>query len=52
MKSILVDYAYAEEDIKLEELIGKIFLQNGKRFALAESCYRRIRRSSCDQHRR
>ena len=38
MKSILVDYAYAEEDIKLEELIGKIFLENGKRFALAESC--------------
>ena len=38
MKAILSEYAYAEEDIKLEELIGKIFLKNGKRFALAESC--------------
>jgi nicotinamide-nucleotide amidase len=38
LKSIMHEYSYAEEDIKLEELIGKIFLENGKRFALAESC--------------
>jgi nicotinamide-nucleotide amidase len=38
LKSIMHEYSYAEEDIKLEELIGKIFQENGKRFALAESC--------------
>jgi nicotinamide-nucleotide amidase len=38
MKAIMHEYSYAEEDIKLEELIGKIFLEKGKRFALAESC--------------
>lgn len=38
LKGIMHEYSYAEEDIKLEELIGKIFQENGKRFALAESC--------------
>lgn len=38
MKNILAEYVYAEEDIKLEELLGKLFLERGKTFALAESC--------------
>ena len=38
MKTILDEYVYSEEDIKLEELIGKLFLERGKTFALAESC--------------
>jgi nicotinamide-nucleotide amidase len=38
MKAILIDYVYAEEDIKLEEKIGEIMLAKGKTFALAESC--------------
>ncbi|MBS1624123.1 MAG: CinA family nicotinamide mononucleotide deamidase-related protein [Bacteroidetes bacterium] len=38
MKGIMKEYAYAEEDIKLEELIGRLFLERDKKFALAESC--------------
>lgn len=38
MKILMKDYSYAQEDIKLEEVIGKLFLEKGKTFAVAESC--------------
>ncbi len=38
MKALMRDYSYAEEDIKLEEVLGKLMLEKGKKFALAESC--------------
>jgi nicotinamide-nucleotide amidase len=38
LKVLMQEYSYAHEDIKLEELIGHLFLARGKRFALAESC--------------
>ncbi len=38
LKDLMHDYAYAHEDIKLEELLGTLFLARGKKFALAESC--------------
>ena len=38
MKTLLAEYVFAEEDIKLEEQIGKLFIERGKTFALAESC--------------
>ena len=38
LKELMKEYSYAQEDIKLEELIGNLFLARGKKFALAESC--------------
>jgi nicotinamide-nucleotide amidase len=38
LKELMKEYSYAHEDIKLEELIGNLFLARGKKFALAESC--------------
>lgn len=38
MKVLMREYSYAEEDIKLEEVLGKLILEKGKKFALAESC--------------
>jgi nicotinamide-nucleotide amidase len=38
LKELMKDYSYAYEDIKLEELIGNLFIAKGKTFALAESC--------------
>ena len=38
LKELMKEYSYAHEDIKLEELIGNLFLARGKTFALAESC--------------
>ena len=38
LKALMQDYSYAYEDIKLEELLGNLFLARGKTFALAESC--------------
>jgi nicotinamide-nucleotide amidase len=38
LKELMKEYSYAQEDIKLEELIGNLFLTRGKKFALAESC--------------
>jgi nicotinamide-nucleotide amidase len=38
LKELMKEYSYAFEDIKLEELIGNLFLARGKKFALAESC--------------
>ena len=38
LKHLMKEYSYAHEDIKLEELIGNLFIARGKKFALAESC--------------
>jgi len=38
LKVLMQDYSYAFEDVKLEELVGNLFLARGKTFALAESC--------------
>ena len=38
LKELMKEYSYAHEDIKLEELVGNLFLARGKTFALAESC--------------
>jgi nicotinamide-nucleotide amidase len=38
IKTRLGELVYAEEDILLEDYIGRLFLQQGKKFALAESC--------------
>jgi nicotinamide-nucleotide amidase len=38
LKELMQEYSYAYEDIKLEELIGNLFVARGKTFALAESC--------------
>jgi nicotinamide-nucleotide amidase len=38
LKDLMKEYSYAHEDIKLEELLGNLFLARGKTFALAESC--------------
>ena len=38
MKDIIQAYVFAEEDISLQEAVGRLFVAKGKTFAVAESC--------------
>jgi nicotinamide-nucleotide amidase len=38
MKGIMQAYVFAEEDISLQEAVGRLFQAKGKTFAVAESC--------------
>lgn len=38
LKSITAEYAFADEDIEIEEVVGRLLLKAGKTMATAESC--------------